>query len=145
MEKFWLTVSAYDSRVSRPCSSSGNFCGSESRHGIFRRLHFGPRNFFWGGGGGGGGGGLFEALGIFLDFDYCPHSIIPVTCNLEYPLPLGPRVSTYETRVSTASLQGFVWKTIEPWCDWVARSFIVTPMQILLTFGVCSNFFLSDY
>ena len=38
--------------------------------------------FFWGGG---GGGGLFEALGIFLDFDYCPHSIIPVTCNLEYP------------------------------------------------------------
>ena len=35
--------------------------------------------------GGGGGGGLFEALGIFLDFDYCPHSIIPVTCNLEYP------------------------------------------------------------
>ena len=29
--------------------------------------------FFW------EGGGLFEALGIFLDFDYCPHSIIPVT------------------------------------------------------------------
>ena len=27
----------------------------------------------------GGGGGLFEALGIFLDFDYCPHSIISVT------------------------------------------------------------------
>ena len=28
--------------------------------------------FFWGGGG-------FEALWIFLDFDYCPHAIIPVT------------------------------------------------------------------
>ena len=27
----------------------------------------------------------------------------------------------------------------------MARSFIVTPIQILLTFGVCSNFFLSDY
>ena len=26
-----------------------------------------------------GGGGEFEALWIFLDFDYCPHSIIPVT------------------------------------------------------------------
>ena len=26
-----------------------------------------------------GGGGVFEALGIFLNFDYCPHSIIPVT------------------------------------------------------------------
>ena len=23
-------------------------------------------------------GGLFEALGIFLGFDVCPHSIIPV-------------------------------------------------------------------
>lgn len=24
-------------------------------------------------------GGLFEAIGIFLGFDFCPHSIIPVT------------------------------------------------------------------
>ena len=77
MEKFWQTVSAYESRVSRPCSSSGNFCGSEIRHRIFGRLHFGPRNFFFFFLG--GGGGLFEALWIFLDFDYCPHSIIPVT------------------------------------------------------------------
>ena len=28
---------------------------------------------------GGGVGGLFEALGIFLGFDFCPHSIIHVT------------------------------------------------------------------
>ena len=28
--------------------------------------------FFW------GGGGLFEAQGIFLGFDFCPHLIIPV-------------------------------------------------------------------
>ena len=34
--------------------------------------------FFW------GGGGLFEALGIFWGFDFCPHSIIHVTWNPEY-------------------------------------------------------------
>jgi len=60
----------------RPCSSvnkiqpdkvnmlyhlrlSGNFLGSEIWHGIFWGLIFGPR--------------------IFLGFDFCPHSIIPVT------------------------------------------------------------------
>ena len=31
-------------------------------------------------------GGLFEALGIFLGFDFCSHSIIHVTWNLENPL-----------------------------------------------------------
>ena len=31
------------------------------------------------------GVGLLEALGIFLGFDFCPHSIIPITWNLEYP------------------------------------------------------------
>ena len=64
MEKFWQTVSAYDSRVSRPCSSSGNFCGSEIRHRIFGRLHFGPRNFFFFFLGGEGGGCL-KPLGFF--------------------------------------------------------------------------------
>ena len=29
--------------------------------------------------------GSLEALGIFLGFDFCPHSIIPVTWNPEYP------------------------------------------------------------
>ena len=24
-------------------------------------------------------------VGIFLGFDFCPHSIIPITLNLEYP------------------------------------------------------------
>ena len=39
---------------------SGNFCyGSEIRHAIFWGINFGP--------------------GIFLGFDVCPHSIIPVT------------------------------------------------------------------
>ena len=38
---------------------SGNFYGSEIRHGIFSGLNFGP--VFFGG------------------FDFCPHSIIPVT------------------------------------------------------------------
>ena len=28
---------------------------------------------------------LLEALGIFLGFDFCPHLIIPVTWNPEYP------------------------------------------------------------
>ena len=44
---------------------SGNFYGSEIQHGIFLVLNFGP--------------------GIFLGFDFCPHSIIPVTCNPENP------------------------------------------------------------
>ena len=30
---------------------------------------------------------LLEALGIFLGFDFCPHLIIPVTWNPEYPPP----------------------------------------------------------
>ena len=30
-------------------------------------------------------GVLLEALGIFLGFDFCLHSIIPITQNLEYP------------------------------------------------------------
>ena len=29
--------------------------------------------------------GSLEALGIFGGFDFCPHSIIPVTGNPEYP------------------------------------------------------------
>ena len=46
---------------------SGNSCyGSEIRHEIFWGINFGP--------------------GIFLGFDFCPHSIIPVTWNPEYPL-----------------------------------------------------------
>ena len=32
---------------------------------------------------------LLEALRIFLGFDFCPHSIIPVTWNPEYPQPWG--------------------------------------------------------
>ena len=30
-------------------------------------------------------GVLLKALGIFLGFEFCPHSIIPVTWNPEYP------------------------------------------------------------
>ena len=30
-------------------------------------------------------GVLLEALEIFLGFDFCPHSIIPITRNPEYP------------------------------------------------------------
>ena len=41
--------------------------GSEILHGRFRGLIFGP--------------------GIFLGFDFCPHSIIPNTWNPEYPPP----------------------------------------------------------
>ena len=64
-----MIVPASDPRVSWLCSSSGNFNGSEIRRGIFGRLNFGPGIFL----------GLFEALGIFLGFDFCLHSIIPVT------------------------------------------------------------------
>ena len=48
-------------------SSSGNFCGSEIWQEIFWGLNFGP--------------------GIFWGFDFCSHSIIPVTWNLDYPPP----------------------------------------------------------
>ena len=45
----------------------GNFhYGSEIRHGIFWGINFGPV--------------------IFLGFDFCPHSIINVTWNPQYPL-----------------------------------------------------------
>ena len=46
---------------------SGNFYGSEIRHGMFLGLNIGP--------------------GVSLGFDFCPHSIIPVTWNLKYPPP----------------------------------------------------------
>ena len=35
-------------------------------------------------GGGGVKGGLLEALGIFDGFDFCLHSFLQVTWNLEY-------------------------------------------------------------
>jgi len=54
---------------------SGNFYGLEIWHGIFLGLNFGPGIFL----------GFVEALGIFWGFDFCPHSIIPVTWNPEYP------------------------------------------------------------
>jgi len=50
---------------------AGNFhYGLEIRHGMFWGINFGPVIFF---------GFLSEAQGIFLGFDFCPHSIIPVT------------------------------------------------------------------
>ena len=58
-----MIVPAYPVHV----SSSGNFYGSEIRRGIFGGFNFGP--------------------GIFLGFDFCNHSIIPVTWNQGY----GPR------------------------------------------------------
>ena len=38
--------SCYDPRVSRLCSSFGNFYGSEVRHGIFGGVKFWSRDFF---------------------------------------------------------------------------------------------------
>ena len=70
----------------RTRSSSGNFYTSEIGHGMF---------FF----GGGGGGGLSFGQGIFLGFDFCPHSIIPVTGNPEYPAEFEPRSDGSPTRV----------------------------------------------
>ena len=71
----WRFMIVDSSCISQLRSSSGNFYGSEIRHGIFGGLNFGPGIL----------GVLFEALGIFLDFDFCPHLIIPVTWNPEYP------------------------------------------------------------
>ena len=44
----------------------------------FFGVNFWSRDFF---------GILLEALRIFFGFDFCPHSIIPVTWNPEYPQP----------------------------------------------------------
>ena len=60
------------SRISWPHSSSGNFYGSEIQHGIFWGFQFWSRDFW---------GGFLEALGIFGGFNFCPHSIIPVSWN----------------------------------------------------------------
>ena len=49
---------------------SGNFYGSEIRHGSFFGIKFWSRVIFW---------VLLKALRIFLGFDFCPYSIIPVT------------------------------------------------------------------
>ena len=62
------------SRISWPHSSSGNFYGSEIRHGIFGVLNFGP-GIFW--------GVFWKPLRIFWGFNFCPHSIIPVSWNSE--------------------------------------------------------------
>ena len=42
-------------------------------------------------------GVLMEALGIFLGFDFVPHSIIPVTWDPEYPPPPGDGIPLYIT------------------------------------------------
>ena len=59
------------------CNPFWKFSRLKIRHGIFWGVHFWSRVF----------GVLLEALGIFLGFDFCPHSIIPVTRNLESPPP----------------------------------------------------------
>ena len=51
-----------------------NFYGSEIRHGIFGGLNFGA-GIFW--------RFCLNPTGFFLGFDFCPHSIIPVTWSLE--------------------------------------------------------------
>ena len=43
-------------------------------------------------------GVLLEALRIFLGFDFCPHLIIPVTWNPEYPSP-GEEQLIYKRRL----------------------------------------------
>ena len=44
-------------------------------------------------------GVLLEALRIFWGFDFCPHSIIPVTWNPEYPQPWGGEAYSQEALV----------------------------------------------
>ena len=56
------------------------FLRLRNAHGIFGCFIFGP-GIFW--------GVLLEALGISLGLDFCPHSIIPITWNPEYPQPCG--------------------------------------------------------
>ena len=68
-------------QITRPCSSMNKvkqilFCDCFCFLEMFLAWKFGM-GFL---------GGLFEALGIFLGFDFCSHSIIHVTWNLENPL-----------------------------------------------------------
>ena len=44
-------------------------------------------------------GGLHFGTDIFGEFDFCPHSIIPVTWNPEYPPGLELRFDGSPTRV----------------------------------------------
>jgi len=55
--------------------------------GFFGGVSFRSRDFL---------GVLLEALGIFWGFAFCPHSIIPVTRNPEYP-PWGPTIAVSYT------------------------------------------------
>ena len=55
---------------------SGNFKGSQIQQRDFFGVKFWSRDSFW---------GLFKPQGIFSGFDCCPHSIIPVMLNPEYP------------------------------------------------------------
>ena len=69
---------------------------------FFLGLIFGP-GIFW---------GLLEALGIFWGFDFCPHSIIPVTWNPEYPpwAGTGPTDSKLDLQIRSF---GSVWIDFE--------------------------------
>ena len=71
---FAIVNSWYLSLVTCGLILSGNFWGSKIRHGIL------GANLWW-------GDWLrsLDALGIFLGFDFCPHSIIPITWNPEFP------------------------------------------------------------
>ena len=50
----------------------------------FFRVTFWSRDYFW---------VVLEALGIFLGFDFHPHSVIPITLNPDYPSGNEPSVS----------------------------------------------------
>ena len=52
--------------------------------------------FFW--------GGLLFSPGIFLGFDFCLHSIIPVTWNPEYPPPPPRALKKQSVEIVPASM-----------------------------------------
>ena len=61
---------------------------------------------------------MLEALGIYLDFDFCPHSIIPVTRIPEYPLRLETlRAENFEkmvkTKLNKTTENAMQWKLAE--------------------------------
>ena len=84
----WRFLVHCSSDVSWPRSSA-------NKVRLSKGVNFWSKDFF------GGGGGLLEALRILGGFDFCTHSIIPVTWNPERPYwALMWVLDVYETRFS---------------------------------------------
>ena len=73
-------------------------------------------------------GVLLEALGIFLGFAFCPHSIIPITRNPEYP-SWGPTIA-----VSYTGPSPIVYLPVQRLLPWSLFAFVTCPNSPLFSY-----------